>query len=563
MAGFCKQIIRMLAALALALGFGPSAWASVPLQTCIAPLAASPLKAGSPHESPPPFDCGTDQSNFGSGDFAVQLRFASVRSDPANPLVLRFASAWQDSARVTFHFADGTSRTLALTANEPAQHLKFGAIIELPVPDHPAPLSTILIETSNSANLRGVMLEAKLMTRSEAQRAENWIIALYAGFSGLLLAMIAYNLSLFTVLRYRFQLYYAGRAACLGAYVLTTSGAVLMLWPALGGDMRHRLNYLLLSLTGLLAVRFIQSFFGQDADDPGLRRYVNLAAIGVVATSLVFCIFAPWQIRLLDRIAYVALALLLLGVAPIVWKAWRRGNRYVPLFLLAWCGPLGAAYLRIAHGFNLIDYSFWLANGNLVAIAIESLLSSMMIVMRLRELNQERDKARANEQSALRLANSDSLTGLLNRRAFLELAIGSPGQYRLMVVDLDYFKAINDRSGHDFGDDVLRRVAQIIQALRPRGSLAVRMGGEEFALLVPLDQEAECRPAQVLAAVRELELPLGTRVTASMGVAEGTVATEQDWRRLYRLADAALYRAKADGRDRVCRATDFANIAAA
>lgn len=554
---------RLLAILAFALGMGQSAQANVPLRTCIAPLAKAENEAARVLAAPGRFDCGHDQAAYGSGDFAILLKFAPVRIVPTDPLVLRFASAWQDSARVIFHYADGTSEGRSLTAHSVSQFLKLGAIVELPVPVHPAPLDRIRIDTAGSANLRGVMLDAKLMTRSEAAEADGWIIALYAGFGGLLLAMVAYNLSLFVVLRHRFQLYYAARAGCLLAYASTASGAILLVSPALGDDDRHRLNYALLGLTAIFAVKFIQAFFGKYGDLPAMRSYIRFACIGVIVTTLAFCLLAPWQIRMLDRVAYIAMAMLTLAIIPIVWTAWRRGNRYVPLFLLAWIGPLSNAYLRLAHGFNLIDYSFWLANGNLVAIAVEMLLSSVVIVMRLRELNHERDLALASEQSALRLAGSDPLTGLLNRRAFMELAIGRAGQFRLMVFDLDHFKAINDRSGHDVGDEVLRRIALVIQGLRPRGSLAVRMGGEEFALLVPMEREDECRPARVLDAVRELELPLGLRVTTSLGIAEGTIATEQDWKRLYRLADAALYRAKADGRDRACRATDFTNTAAA
>jgi diguanylate cyclase (GGDEF)-like protein len=126
-----------------------------------------------------------------------------------------------------------------------------------------------------------------------------------------------------------------------------------------------------------------------------------------------------------------------------------------------------------------------------------------------------------------------------------------------MLIDIDHFKAVNDRLGHEAGDQVLRAVANVIQRCRPQDSLAVRLGGEEFALLVPRSTYEQCRPEMVLEAVRTEPMPQGSNVTVSIGYADGSVISEENWKRLYRLADAALYRAKADGRDRSCRATDF------
>ena len=180
---------------------------------------------------------------------------------------------------------------------------------------------------------------------------------------------------------------------------------------------------------------------------------------------------------------------------------------------------------------------------------------------RLRELSYERDDARAGEQVARRLAATDSLTGLLNRRSFLDLAIGRTSRQRLLLIDIDHFKLVNDRLGHAGGDDVLHAVASAIQACCPARSLAVRLGGEEFALLLPMSAYDECTPDMLLAAVRNCAMPQGIQVTMSVGFADGSVASEDDWKRLYRLADTALYRAKSDGRDRACRATDFRAVA--
>ena len=164
------------------------------------------------------------------------------------------------------------------------------------------------------------------------------------------------------------------------------------------------------------------------------------------------------------------------------------------------------------------------------------------------------------------LSSRDALTGLANRRTF-ELALarevdrvarsGEPAL--LLMVDIDHFKQVNDRHGHAAGDEVIRRVARALnQSVRPM-DLAARIGGEEFAVLLP-----NCPPAfgpQVAARVRrqvaQSQVPLAAEqrnisVTVSVGGAfapQWVRSTPAIW---MQRADQQLYRAKADGRDRVC-----------
>lgn len=156
--------------------------------------------------------------------------------------------------------------------------------------------------------------------------------------------------------------------------------------------------------------------------------------------------------------------------------------------------------------------------------------------------------------NSARQARCDPLTGLANRRALLErfetfAALGS--RVRLMVVDIDRFKAINDRFGHDMGDEVLRAFAELIRT-HARGEIcAARLGGEEFALLAPADTLDSAIALQLLFEIRGAYMPHGEPVTASIGVAEGDIASAADWTALYGRADRALYRAKNEGRNRV------------
>ena len=180
---------------------------------------------------------------------------------------------------------------------------------------------------------------------------------------------------------------------------------------------------------------------------------------------------------------------------------------------------------------------------------------------RVRELNQSLHQA--NEQLS-RLATTDGLTGIANRRAFDERleqewarASRLGTSLALLIFDLDFFKQYNDHFGHQAGDDCLRQVAQVMSEGRRSVDLAARVGGEEFSVLLPdTSVEGATKVAETVRALIEAlhidhpESPMGV-MTASFGIAAlkpGRAESAQD---LVKAADRALYEAKRSGRNRV------------
>ncbi len=157
-------------------------------------------------------------------------------------------------------------------------------------------------------------------------------------------------------------------------------------------------------------------------------------------------------------------------------------------------------------------------------------------------------------------SDHDMLTGLLSRRpmaerleAELQRQQRQGGSFALLSIDIDHFKQINDAHGHAAGDAVLRRVAQALQATARRVDSVARMGGEEFAVLLPgADRDSAERAAlRMLQAARRLEHPeiaRGRGVSVSIGLAVAS-ARGESVQSLQRRLDEALYRAKAAGRD--------------
>ncbi|MET0518847.1 MAG: diguanylate cyclase, partial [Burkholderiaceae bacterium] len=204
--------------------------------------------------------------------------------------------------------------------------------------------------------------------------------------------------------------------------------------------------------------------------------------------------------------------------------------------------------------------------------AIAGLVALRTHSLRARQREMERLVARRTEE--LRQANEhlsrlsfvDALTGLANRRRFNEASAEEWRRARralsplaLVMADIDSFKAYNDVLGHLEGDRSLSAVAAVIARAASRaGDLAARYGGEEFVVLLPGTDEAAARVVaeQLRAACEALEIPhpaspVGPVITLSLGVAACVPADDRTLESLIAEADAALYRAKQDGRNRV------------
>lgn len=171
-------------------------------------------------------------------------------------------------------------------------------------------------------------------------------------------------------------------------------------------------------------------------------------------------------------------------------------------------------------------------------------------------VNSRRIEADRRADRMRHLASVDALTGLPNRRAFLEEVEGALWRGEclgLAILDLDHFKSINDRHGHDIGDAALAAFGKIAARFGDEGCRLGRIGGEEFALMVFDGRDAVTLVERLRAAVlAEPVCPrpgIEIRLTFSAGLAHSL--PDDEWASLFTRADRALYRAKHDGRDRL------------
>lgn len=182
------------------------------------------------------------------------------------------------------------------------------------------------------------------------------------------------------------------------------------------------------------------------------------------------------------------------------------------------------------------------------------------VVETLRDMTDEKQAQIALEQ----LATRDGLTGLANRRCFDDTlhaewsrAMRQKQPLSLLMVDVDNFKAYNDANGHLGGDECLKRIATAVASEMRANDLVARYGGEEFAVILPNQalKGAAIVAERIRARVEQLRLPnrfsRDGRITVSIGAATALASNEADASELVAIADAALYRAKHMGRNRI------------
>lgn len=167
------------------------------------------------------------------------------------------------------------------------------------------------------------------------------------------------------------------------------------------------------------------------------------------------------------------------------------------------------------------------------------------------------DRVREQQKSLYDVAMKDQLTTCHNRHSLAALApkyIADAIRYKfplcLMILDLDHFKQINDKNGHDVGDKVLTAVGELLMTACREGDFVARIGGEEFTIILPhCNEDDSLTKAEKIRTSIESLKPAGLTVTASLGIASLTDQHDANFDKLYKDADEAVYLSKKNGRN--------------
>jgi diguanylate cyclase (GGDEF)-like protein len=397
-----------------------------------------------------------------------------------------------------------------------------------------------------------LILPIRLRTPAQAEQDRTWVHYSYGVLYGFLIALMAYNGMLFVGLRDRIYLYYAGYLmAMIGMNLAYTGHGLSWFWPGQLVVQRYAIAGLIV-LFGCSFLLFARRLLALKTQLPGMHRFMSQFSLTAMAAFAMLVALGSHR-GVAALVAFFSVVLnglmLLLALFAVIQR--QASGRYF-LWAVSF-GILGAVVTTLTV-LGWMEFSTVTFRALEIGVSLEATLLALALAAQMREHKQA--SVIAEHQ-----ASHDPLTGVYNRRAFLDrahsiwsTAVRNGRPLSVIMLDLDHFKRINDTHGHAVGDQALVHSAQLLSDACRTGDVLARWGGEEFVLLLPETELAQaCAFAERLRqqfVKHPIIVNLGLlAVTTSLGVAQREAHASLD--ELIKEADTALYQAKHRGRNQL------------
>lgn len=329
-------------------------------------------------------------------------------------------------------------------------------------------------------------------------------------------------------------------------------------WVAMEENTRRVLHAISLTVAIVSSVIFSDRYLGLGVQFPRISKLLMVSAGALSVLGLLVAIQMSNPLRDSYNLLIIVQFLLIAGCALVLFA---RGDEMARFFMLGWSPVLITSVMRTSYFLFDKPLPGWL--DPLWQLTLLFAIFVLLLVTARAARDAEREMLVVR-----RAANHDPLTGLPNRtllfnalREGIENARKTKTSFALLFLDLDHFKRVNDVHGHDVGDRGLEHFSQVIQTRLRVSDMLARLGGEEFVVLLPganLEQAGRVSD-DLRTALAGMPLLLDESIcpmTVSIGVAE--LRASDDAESLLKRADAAVYRAKADGRNRTVLETALA-----
>ncbi|MEM7702713.1 MAG: diguanylate cyclase [Pseudomonadota bacterium] len=450
---------------------------------------------------------------------------------------------------------DGTVRVVRWSEAD-AEPVPMGPIFRHALP----PLSKetraliVRIELPHSVPL---LTDARLVYQPEDAGWSEFEVIIVAFVLGMLVLPLFFDISFFIVLRERFVLLHAVMVLAMMGYVLS-AGGLISIFPYFSLRTIAVAGPLLWAIGVGTSALFLAEFLEDGAQSPFMKRLTLAIGAWCIAVPGVFAFQLHQTQSFDDRGYFYAFLPVIVVISVAVVEALIRGSRSARFIAVAWAPIILASIDRLLRGMGVytgpssFDLTMYVATG------VEVVIISLAIADRFLAIRRERDAAVLEAKMLEQISTRDPLTGLLNRRG-LEARFGAlikEGFDTFALIDLDRFKQVNDRHGHQAGDAALVACATALVGGPSRDLVAARLGGEEFVLMLrgkrALERAEALRKAIPVRIARDVE-GLDAPVTASSGAIEVPRASNalMTFDALYARADALMYEAKASGRNRM------------
>ena len=438
---------------------------------------------------------------------------------------------------------------------------------ELPRSERPLPArthaATLTLEPGDSEllvrvqTLSSLVLPITLRTPEAFTERESQVQLAQGVILGLALCMLIYSLTHWVNLRDQVFLLYALMLAGNMVFILAFFGiGAQYLWPTMPA-----LSMSVAPMGVMVTVAAGTSFMRNTLAVHEISTTVAHAMRGI-STLAVLILVATLTGQLGYRAGQTLVTVLGLSatvlVLPIAFLRARRGERVAQYLLFGWVFYIVGAFTAAGLLRGMIEPTAWTQHVYPLTMIVEMTAWMAVLGLRVQTIHRSADRARVEADTLRTMAHTDALTGLPNRRGLqerlqVELARCTPNQVlALYLLDLDGFKAVNDRWGHDVGDALLVEVSKRLQALLRGSDVVARLGGDEFVVVaagLPDEAAAQRLGHKLLSA---FDIPFAAAgqhcevgLTAGYALAphDGTAAEE-----LLKRADAAMYAGKQAGR---------------
>lgn len=518
------------------------------------------------------FDCSEDKYDFSGPKLWIKLPF-KADSIPAGTVEVQGDNNGLSSMAVHSVLTDGSIKSAYFSEQDVIDSWRPKGHYGLPIPGSEDAATRSQIETVyvslDSPRVASSITLVQLASKKKWDDLKLPLSAMFALLCGMAIMPFFYNAFFYGALRHSFMLWHSVMIMGTVIYTFSSSGLIFLVFPETTLTTKFLLNYWTLTIAIAASGFFLDRFLESGKIAKWLRPVLLISAVlPVFVTAFIFHTTEGYDTNI--RNYYHASFLPYLAVVLFTMAhALRRGSKAIWFQIAAWTPIIALSFDRIARGMDLYTGINELDYGLYFALVLETIILAFGVANRIMQLRRKHENTLRKQVELTLLAETDGLTAIGNRRAFENAFKANLNERRyghLAILDIDYFKRVNDLYGHEVGDDVLRIVGKELSKIR---HFSARIGGEEFALLLSIkgrDNRKENPAAQLTAICEKLikvvhqQMPaIKQPVTFSAGVA--AIPKRTSLRAVMSVADKRLYSAKNNGRNQVV-SFDLSNIKA-